>query len=218
MAQPSAEIIRRAQRGDEEALTELVKSQHNYIYSIAMGVFRNPEDAADATQEAFIRLFRVLPSFRGETRFTTWLYRVVMNLCYDELRRRKRRPTSVDDAEETMGRLPETAFWADPEQEATQSETQARVRAALWRLDEQYRVALTLYYFQSLKYREIAEIMGLPLNTIKSHIYRGKAQLAELLAEPADIGHDTPLASSRGRPNRSAVPDSHLAFTTNRAV
>lgn len=218
MAQPPADVIRRAKRGDEAALTALVTSQQNYIYSIAMGVFRNPEDAADMTQEAFLHLFRVLPSYRGETRFTTWLYRVVINLCYDELRRRKRRPAQSSDAEEVMGFIPETASWADPEQEVGRAETQARVRAALWQLEEPYRVALTLYFFQNLKYREIAEIMNLPLNTVKSHIYRGKVRLAELLSEPADVGQSTPPVTSGDRSERSAVSETRLAMITDQAI
>lgn len=221
MAALSAEIIGRAQQGDRRALAELVTSQQNYIYSIAMGVFRNAEDAADMTQEAFIHLFRVLPSFRGETRFSTWLYRVVMNLCYDELRRRKRRPQPTGEAEEILGLLPETASWADPEREVTRSELQERVRAALWQLDEPYRIALTLYYFRSLKYREIAEVMDLPINTVKSHIYRGKVKLAELLNEPVDREPERQPgreASPKQAGEQPAGPASHLAAIADRAA
>ncbi len=185
MAEPSAEVVRRAQRGDEAALTELVLSQQNYVYSIAMGIFRNPDDAADLTQEAFIRLFRVLPTFRGDTRFTTWLYRLVVNLCRDELRYRKRRPLPAEDSEEALGLVGETASWGDPEGEALQGDAQASVQAALQQLEEPYRLCLVLYYFRGLKYREIADITGWPLNTIKSHIRRGKIEMAGLLTDPA---------------------------------
>ncbi len=202
MAEPSAEIIRRAQKGDEEALTELVIGQQNYIYSIAMGIFRNPDDAAELTQEAFIRLFRVLPTFRGETRFTTWLYRLVVNLCYDELRQRKRRPTPTENGEESLDLVQETRSWSDPEQEMTRSETQARVRFALEQLEEPYQLALILYYFEGLKYREIADVTGLPLNTVKSHIFRGKMRMAELLTEP-DVAA-SPTVPNTGRQQTSA--------------
>lgn len=213
MAQPSVETIRLAQAGDEAALTELVTSQQNYVYSIAMGVFRNPEDAADATQDAFLHLFRVLPSYRGETRFTTWLYRVVMNLCYDELRRRKRRPAPTEDGEESLTQIPETATWADPEQDVSRTETQLRVRAALDQLEDPYRLPLILYYFEELKYREIAEITGLPLNTVKSHIYRGKARLAQILTGPADAEEDTATAPRASDPSdRERVSQRPLAM------
>lgn len=215
MANLSAQVIRRAQAGDEAALNQVVTSQQNYVYSICMGVFGNPEEAADMTQEAFIHLFRVLPTFRGDTRFTTWLYRVVKNLCYDELRRRRRQPQQA--SEEALSFLPETAPWSDPERVVTREETQERVRAALGQLEDHYRLALTLYYFQGLKYREIAEVTGLPMNTVKSHIYRGKARMAELLSEPADVETDapsTPAASSGGRPDSPVSPESRVALVT----
>ena len=101
MAEPSAELLRRAQHGDSEALSQLVISQQHYVYSIAMNVLKNPEDAADLTQEAFIRLFRALPQYNGESRFTTWLYRLVVNLGRDELRRRGRQvPLALAPANE----------------------------------------------------------------------------------------------------------------------
>src|ERR1051326_656217 len=97
MAEPSPALVRRAQAGDAAALSELVQSQQTYVYSIAMSLMHNPADAADMTQEAFIRLLRSLGSYRGETRFTTWLYRLVTNICLDGLRRRVRPVESLDD-------------------------------------------------------------------------------------------------------------------------
>jgi len=210
MAEPSAEVVRQAQAGDEAALTELVLSQQNYIYSIAMGIFRHPEDAEEITQEVFIRLFRVLPTFRGDTRFTTWLYRVVVNLCYDDLRQRKRRPLPTENGEEALGRIQDTASWSDPEREALQAETQDRVRAALQQIGEPYSLALILYYFHGLKYREIAEVTGWPLNTVKSHIRRGKMQMAELLTDQErDVS--SPLWASEHHSERQPAAPSPVA-------
>src|SRR5437870_12020040 len=90
MAEPSAALVRRAQAGDRDALSTLVQSQQTYVYSIAMSLMHNPADAADMTQEAFVRLMRSLGTYRGETKFTTWLYRLVTNICLDGLRRRGR--------------------------------------------------------------------------------------------------------------------------------
>lgn len=215
MAEPAPEIVRRAQAGDEAALTELVLSQQNYVYSIAMGIFRNPDEAADVTQEAFLRLFRVLPSFRGETRFTTWLYRLVVNLCYDELRRRKHCPIGGEESEEALEQIAEEAPWADPDLGAERADTRERVRWALRQLDEPYRVVLILYYFHDLKYREIAEITGLPINTVKSHIHRGKAQLAELLH--VGEGEGNPAQDVRGgRAGANALVDGTFALIAGR--
>ena len=89
MAEPSSELIQLAQRGDRDALEQLVMSQQHYVFSLAMTVFHNADDAADLTQEVFIRLYRAIGQYNGESRFTTWLYRMVINLGRDELRRRQ---------------------------------------------------------------------------------------------------------------------------------
>src|ERR671931_2219512 len=97
MAEPSPALLQRAQAGDREALAALVQSQQTYVYSIAMSIMHNPADAADMTQEAYIRLLRSLGTYRGETKFTTWLYRLVTNICLDGLRRRGRPVDSLDE-------------------------------------------------------------------------------------------------------------------------
>jgi DNA-directed RNA polymerase specialized sigma24 family protein len=96
MAEPSPALVQRAQAGDRDALTALVQSQQTYVYSIAMSLMHNPADAADMTQEAFVRLLRSLGTYRAETKFTTWLYRLVTNICLDGLRRRGRPVDSLD--------------------------------------------------------------------------------------------------------------------------
>lgn len=185
MAEPSRDLIQRAQQGDTQALSQLVLSQQQYVYSIAMSVLKNPEDAADLTQEAFIRLFRALPQYNGESRFTTWLYRLVVNLGRDELRRRGRQvplaPPGADDEGDQVAGVADDDRWSDPVSALDSRELSSRVRQALDMLEEHYRLVLTLYYFEDLKYTDIAEIMDIPLNTVKSHIRRGKERLAAIL-------------------------------------
>ena len=191
MAEPSPALVRRAQAGDREALAELVQSQQTYVYSIAMSLMHNPADAADMTQEAFIRLLRSLGTYRAETKFTTWLYRLVTNICLDGLRRRGRPVESLDEPASTLSgddaqtageRLADSDRWTQPEEEITLRESAAEVREALNRLPTAQRLALTLYYFEDMRYEDIAETMGLPLNTVKSHIRRGKERLALALS------------------------------------
>lgn len=185
MAEPSSELIRQAQAGDPNALTQLVLSQQHYVYSIAMSVLKNPDDAADLTQEAFIRLFRALPQYNGESRFTTWLYRLVVNLGRDELRRRGRQvpiaPPAPEEENDQIASVADEDRWTDPATALDAQEMRAQVRQALDQLEEHYRLVLTLYYFDDMKYNDIAEVMDIPLNTVKSHIRRGKERLAAIL-------------------------------------
>jgi RNA polymerase sigma-70 factor, ECF subfamily len=195
MAEPSAALVRQAQAGDREALSALVQSQQTYVYSIAMSLMHNPADAADMTQEAFVRLMRSLGTYRAETKFTTWLYRLVTNICLDGLRRRGRpvesldQPVSTqagDDAQTAGERLADSDRWTQPEEEIALRESASEVREALSTLPAAQRLALTLHYFEDLRYEDIAETMGLPLNTVKSHIRRGKERLALVLSSPAE--------------------------------
>lgn len=196
MAEPSSECIRRAQAGDPAAISELITSQQQYVYSIAMSVLHQPEDAADLTQEAFLRLLRVLGQYNGESRFTTWLYRMVVNMGRDELRRRGRQvqiaEPIVDDNEELdpLSTIADDDRWGDPAQALSDNELRLAVRHALDQLEGHYRLALTLFFFDDMKYTDIAEVLDLPLNTVKSHIRRGKERLQLLLAEY----NDTPNA------------------------
>ncbi len=190
MAEPSPELLQRARTGDHAALTELVLSQQHYVFSIAMSVLKNPDDAADLTQEAFIRLVRSLHQYNGESRFTTWLYRLVVNLCRDELRRRGRQvpilhsvATAESDEFDPLSLVADDDRWVDPAGVNDTQETRRQVRAALAQLEEQYRLVLTLYYFEDMKYTDIADVLDMPLNTVKSHIRRGKERLAALLSE-----------------------------------
>ena len=196
MAEPSPALLQRARAGDREALTALIQSQQTYVYSIAMSLMHNPADAADVTQEAFVRLLRSLGTYRGETKFTTWLYRLVTNIAFDALRRRGRpiesldEPSSAaagDDARTAGERLADNDRWTQPEEEVELRESAAEVRAALARLPAAQRLALTLFYFEDMRYEDIAEVMGLPLNTVKSHIRRGKERLALMLSNPVEV-------------------------------
>jgi RNA polymerase sigma-70 factor (ECF subfamily) len=151
-----------------------------------MSVLKNPEDAADLAQEAFVRLFRALPQYNGESRFTTWLYRLVVNLGRDELRRRGRQvpialPAADEDGQDDLASVADDDRWSDPSLALDSRELRDDVRRALAQLEEHYRLVLTLYYFDDMKYNDIAEVLDIPLNTVKSHIRRGKERLASLL-------------------------------------
>jgi RNA polymerase sigma-70 factor (ECF subfamily) len=189
VAEPSAELVRRAQAGDRDALEQLVASQQHYVYSVAMSVLHNPDDAADLAQEAFVRLFRSLKQYNGESRFTTWLYRMVINLCRDELRRRKRQVQQVlpsndpaEDDRDPVTLVRDESPEADPPSVLAHKELSTALRDVISQLETPYRLSLTMLYFEDMKYQDIADAMQIPLNTLKSHIRRGKERMAELIA------------------------------------
>src|SRR3954463_8934346 len=136
MAEPSPALVRRAQAGDRDALSVLVHIQQTYVYSIAMSLMHNPADAADMTQEAFIRLMRSLGTYRAETKFTSWLYRLVTNICLDGLRRRGRPVESLDEPSSSQAgddlltageRLADNDRWTHPEEEVELRESSTEV-------------------------------------------------------------------------------------------
>lgn len=199
VAEPTPELIKRAQLGESAAFEELVLSQQQYIFSVAMGVLRNTEDASDLTQEVFIRLFRSIHQYNGDSRFTTWLYRMVINLGRDELRKRSRQvpemaPTSSDDNGDLLDPVTLIAdddIDIDPQRSLDRSVDQETLMRALDQLEPHYRITLVLFYLRDLKYTDIADIMQIPLNTVKSHIRRGKERLAEIL----QAGDQTPTTT-----------------------
>ena len=186
MAEPSADLIRRAQRSDHDALNELVTGQQRYVSSIAMSIFHNKEDAEDLAQNVYIRLFRTVHQYNGESRFTTWLYRLVINLARDELRARKRKvpiinPGGEQEEFDPVTLIEDTDVARDPQVSLEQNETRRVLDRALSKLEPQFQLTLTLFYFEDLKYTEIAKILDIPLNTVKSHIRRGKERLREII-------------------------------------
>jgi RNA polymerase sigma-70 factor (ECF subfamily) len=178
-------LVERAQSGDREALAQLVERHQTRVYSLALAISRNPTDAADLTQETFVRLIKSLSTFRGDgATFSTWLHRMTVNVCLDAMRRKSRTPFSIEayDQDEPQREMSSEDRWTEPEWRAEWHESANEVRAALAELPLQQRVALTLHYFQDRSYEQIASVMDLPMNTVKSHLLRGKQRMARLLA------------------------------------
>ena len=184
--QPDQELIDRYLAGDTDAFATLVRRHEGQVYRLCLRILGNPDDAADAAQDALVAVARKLGSFRGDARFSTWLHRVAMNACYDHLRAAKRRPMVrrlVDDAS-TPDLGPPVADHAD-EVAGTRD-----VAAALALVPEDFRVALVLADVQDLPYDEIARILEVPVGTVKSRVHRGRLALARALGigapEPGD--------------------------------
>lgn len=176
MSYSESELIVRAQRGDERAFEELVRAHQRYVFNLAYRVLGDYNEAEDVAQEAFVRAWRGLPGFRGEARFTTWLYRIVSNLCVNRVPRLRRDLEQTEPLHETMASPdPTPADLFDGE------ERRAFLHGQLGRLPEKYRLVLTLRYLHGFSYAEIADVLQLPLGTVKTHLYRGRQTLAARL-------------------------------------
>ena len=173
-------------RGDREAaFAELVRRYDRRVFAICLRQLGSRADAEDAAQDTFVHLARKAHQFRGDSRWSTFVYRVAVNACRDLQRREGRRPhvsvADVTDAQAAAGITPDTA--AD---EVAGRETALVVQAALARLDELSRTLIVLCAIEGLSYPEAAEILDMPVGTIKSRVFRARAQLAEMLAEADD--------------------------------
>lgn len=163
-----ADLIRRASEGSPEAFEELVRKHQRYVYNLALSVVGNRDDAFDVAQETFIRAWRGLADFRGDARFSTWLYRIAYRVSLTAVGRR--RDLHLDD-------LPEfacTSAESDPEEAAARELDQVILRKALLGLSPPYRTALVLYHLEGLSYEEIASITGVPIGTVRTHLHRGR--------------------------------------------
>lgn len=172
------DLVRRAQEGDSGAFGELVEVHQVFAYNVALRAVDNSQDAEDLVQEAFVRAWRSLASFRVEARFRTWLYRIVINLCYSRLPQLRRDVTDLDGPNCQIA-LPDRSPGGDPEARLEEKQLLVSLQAEIKRLPGQYQILLLLRHHQGCSYAEIAEIMDLPLGTVKTGIHRARKKLKE---------------------------------------
>jgi len=173
-------LIQKARKGNHDAFAALVDEHQHYVYNLALRVVKDENEALDLTQETFVRAWTALPNFRGQSKFRTWLYRIVTNLCYNRLPNLRRSLNDLGD--DVMEEIPETKFNA-PADEFESNQTRKHLRQALEDLDENYRLLITLRYQNELSYDEIASTLNLPLGTVKTAIFRAKEQLHKQLVQ-----------------------------------
>ena len=185
-----AAVIRRVLDGDGNALEALVAAYEKNVYNLALRMTGNAQDAEDMAQEAFVKAYTSLPGFRGDSKFSVWLYRIVSNVCLDFLRRQNRRPASSlsledEDGEESQMDIPDES--QSPEQLLERSLTQEAVQRGLQSLSEEQRQILLLREIQGLSYEEIAETLDLEAGTVKSRIFRARKKLCAFLIADGNI-------------------------------
>jgi RNA polymerase sigma-70 factor (ECF subfamily) len=164
--------------GDKDFFRVLVNRHEQAVYGMGLSFFRNPEDAADFTQEVFLKVYYNLPRFEGRSRFSTWLYKIAYNTAVNRVTRRKEYHSLAEDEPIAGGLTPEQALLRAAAREA--------VAAAVKDLPDRYRICVDLFFFYDRSYQEIEAITGYPVNTIKSHVFRAKKLLREKLEAYSD--------------------------------
>jgi RNA polymerase sigma factor (sigma-70 family) len=178
IAKTDDELVEGVRRGETRLYEQLVARYQDPVYALALRFVRASSEAEDIAQEAFLRAYRGLGSFKGEARFSTWLYRITWNLCADWMRRHRKRGRAhlpMDEAREVAdGRV-------DLEGDLVHAEERRAVREALGRLDGKYRAVVSLAYFQKLSYEEIAVVLNVPMKTVETRLYRARKLMKENL-------------------------------------
>ncbi len=181
--QTEAQLLERCRTGDLAAFDELMARHQQRVFNLCLWLLRDHDSANDAAQETFIRAFRAIGHFRGDCAFSTWLHRIAVNVSGDASNRRKRGPQPLSDIGTDDSPPPEPAapLRENPLETLARNERQQAVREALNEVSEAHRLVLVLFDIQGYSYDEIAEVLELPIGTVKSRLNRARAALRERL-------------------------------------
>lgn len=184
-------LIQRAQQGDKTAFDDLVRIHERRAYQYAYRLTSNPDEACDVVADAFIRVYGALNNFKGNSAFSTWLYRILTNCFLDLRKKEKSRATvsldqNISGSEQEMERQIEDDG-PGPDDVAEMEERQERVSAAVERLPEYQKAMIVMYHSEGLAYEEIAEALDLPIGTVKSRLNRARLTLREMLVKDAEL-------------------------------
>jgi RNA polymerase sigma-70 factor, ECF subfamily len=179
------ELVEGAKKGDMGAFEELVARHRDKIYARAFSMMRNEDEAIDLSQEAWVKSWQRLKQFQGESSFGTWMTRIVINLCLDHLRRRKRQRTeSIEELDEESGGVERQmpVVTANPTERLERAELRKRIDEALKLLSYEHRTVLVLHEFEEMEYKEIARTMECSIGTVMSRLFYARRKMAALLA------------------------------------
>jgi RNA polymerase sigma-70 factor (ECF subfamily) len=178
--QDDTQLVKASRHGNQDAFALLVQRHQRRVFNMVMRMLQDYEEASEVTQEAFLAAWQGLPSFRGEARFATWLYRITYRCCLRQLERRKRERDlqAVIEAEQTLEGMHREQRAEDI---LEQRDRQAMVREQMEQLPSQYRMVLILRHLQEMTYEEIADILSMPVGTIKTHLFRARNLLKKRL-------------------------------------
>lgn len=183
-------LVKRLKNGDQSAFRELFDRYHGRAYAIALGVVKNPEEARDVVQDAFIKVHKNIAGFQGNSSFYTWFYRIVMNLGIDTLRRRKKN-TEFDDSHGRDdiagdGRMAPSILDSNPGKTVRRRELSRQIQTALALLPDHHRAVILLREVEGMSYEGMAEVLDVPKGTIMSRLFHARKKMQELLADYVD--------------------------------
>ena len=192
-------LILKVRKNDVNAFEQIVREHEKLLYNLALRNLRSPEDASDAVQETFLKAYIGLTYFRGDSRLSVWLCRILVNVCTDMLRKRKNivslyQPASEDEEQEKE--IPDDRF--DPAAMLERKDLGERVRAAVELLPEDFRMPLLLREYGDMSYEEIGRVLSLDMGTVKTRIYRARKKLCALLAKDGNFSDVLPSDSTKG--------------------
>jgi RNA polymerase sigma-70 factor, ECF subfamily len=188
MTTTDEELVARAQGGDVESFNQLILRWERPIYALAYRVIGREEDARDVCQDAFLRAYRALPGFKGQAKFSSWLYRIALNLCRDWIRRQRRAPVSQLPEDVDASELAaETGPVESIEELVARRELSAIVEEAMSVLSEEQRTAIILKEYHGMTFQEIADMQGCPLSTVKTRLYQGLSLLRRRLEQQGQL-------------------------------
>lgn len=202
LRQEEAALIERIRRGDRQAFRVLVDRYQRRVYTLALGFVRDPDEARDISQEAFLKVYRHLDTFHGQSNFYTWLYRITVNLCID-LRRKAGRDNQAEfderiaheEAGSPADQISPGRLRFDPAKALHNRELRERLNAALEQLSESHRSVLLLREVEGLSYKEIAEVLECPEGTVMSRLFHARRQMQQLLLDFAEPGQTKEAAN-----------------------
>jgi RNA polymerase sigma-70 factor, ECF subfamily len=179
-------LVRAAQQGDMAAFEELVARHRDKVYARAYSMMRNEDEALDLSQEAWVKGWQRLKQFQGESSFGTWMTRIVINLCLDQLRRQKRhRVESIEGMDEDSGGVERQmpVVTVNPTSGLERAELRQRIDRAMGQLSNEHRTVLVLHEFEEMEYKQIAKTVGCSIGTVMSRLFYARRKLAALLAD-----------------------------------
>jgi RNA polymerase sigma-70 factor, ECF subfamily len=183
---PDEALVKAAQKGDMGAFEEMVARHRDKIYARAYTMMRNEDEAVDLSQEAWVKGWQRLVQFQGESSFTTWMTRIVINLCLDQLRKKKRqRAESIEEMDEESGGVERQmpVITVNPTERLERAELRARIDRALSQLSEAHRTVLVLHEFEHMEYKTIAKTMNCSIGTVMSRLFYARRRMALLLQD-----------------------------------